>query len=77
MSGMTTRVRITDPRTANDLTPYARTQPKLFENVEPDLDLAQQAIALRSRATPRNTVSAYKIAWESFSEFCADSAALR
>ncbi|HTJ26928.1 MAG TPA: hypothetical protein VMA36_12280 [Candidatus Limnocylindria bacterium] len=70
---MKTRVRITEQRTASDLTPYARTQPRLFATVETDVDLAQQALALRTRATPRNTASAYKIAWQTFSEFCGDA----
>jgi site-specific recombinase XerD len=69
---MTTRVPIRDPRMSADLTPYATPQPKLFEHVERDVALADQALALRKRAIPRNTASAYKIAWETFTEFCAD-----
>jgi site-specific recombinase XerD len=69
---METRVPSTQSRVRGDLTPYSSPQPKLFEESDQHVDLGSEALQLRKRATPKNTASAYKIAWDAFSAFCAD-----
>ena len=53
--------------------PQENLQPALFEPPEAGQDLIADALALRRKAVPRNTASAYRIAWDTFSDFCADA----
>jgi site-specific recombinase XerD len=58
--------------TSDELTAYSEAQPTLIEVPARDVDLAAEALALRQRVVPANTASAYRIAWDSFSSFCAE-----
>jgi hypothetical protein len=48
-------------------------QPRLIEFTEPEVDLGREALALRERASRKNTEAAYATAWATYVEFCKDA----